>query len=94
MILLFLMAVTYNQDVAPILNQNCQPCHTENNVAPFPLTTYEEVRKHAKQIAEVTESHQMPPWLPKGDAFKDPRRLTQAQIAVLKQWSKISKFGG
>ena len=87
-LLLFLAQLSYQQDVAPIINRNCISCHKQNEIAPFPLTTYEEVRKHAKQIAEVTESRYMPPWLPAGHAFKDERRLTKEEIGKLTAWSK------
>src|SRR2546422_808238 len=55
---------TFNRDVAPILFQNCAPCHRPGQSAPFSLLNYADALKHAKQIAEVTQKHYMPPWLP------------------------------
>lgn len=80
--------VTFTKDVAPILYQNCVTCHRAGEVAPFSLKTYDEARKHARQMARVTEEKVMPPW--KADAgaevFKDARLLTAAQIQTIRQW--------
>jgi tetratricopeptide (TPR) repeat protein len=82
-------AVTFTRDVAPILFRNCLPCHRDGEVAPFALRTYDEARKRAKQIAEVTARRYMPPWLPAAEpvAFQDARRLTDREIATLGRWA-------
>jgi hypothetical protein len=79
-------AVTFSKDVAPVVYENCTMCHREGEAAPFPLVTYEDVRKHAKQIADVTFRHVMPPWKAEGREFLHARRLTDEQIAVIGQW--------
>src|SRR4051812_36878930 len=53
---------TFTTDVAPILFQNCVVCHRPGEAAPFPLMTYEQVRKRGRQITEVTDTKLMPPW--------------------------------
>jgi len=35
--------ITYNKDVAPILNRHCVACHRPNDIAPMSLMTYDEV---------------------------------------------------
>src|SRR5437660_314415 len=55
---------TFNRDIAPILFRQCAPCHRPGEVAPFSVLDYREVRSHARQIATVTKSQLMPPWLP------------------------------
>ena len=35
---------TYNQDVAPILLDNCASCHRPNQIAPMPLLSYKDAR--------------------------------------------------
>jgi mono/diheme cytochrome c family protein len=82
-------APTFNTDVAPILYQNCATCHRPGEVAPFPLLTYQDAAKRAKQIAAVTESRFMPPWKaqPGHGSFLNERRLTDAQIATLRDWA-------
>ncbi len=82
---------TFNRDIAPILFTNCATCHRPGEAGPFPLLTYNDARKHATQIAEVTRLHIMPPWLPEPQPLKlaDERRLTQAQILTLQRWVQV-----
>jgi tetratricopeptide (TPR) repeat protein/mono/diheme cytochrome c family protein len=80
--------VTFNRDVAPIVFAKCASCHRPGEAAPFSLLTYDDVRKRASQIAEVTHSRFMPPWAPKegfGD-FAGARRLTDEEIATFAAW--------
>jgi hypothetical protein len=79
---------TFNKDVAPILFQQCASCHRPGEGAPFSLLTYADAKKRGKLIAQVTQSRQMPPWkADKGDvAFRNERRLKDADIAVVQQW--------
>jgi hypothetical protein len=56
--------ITFFRDIAPIMNRNCSPCHKPGEAAPFPLLTYEDVKRHAQQIVDVTKRRYMPPWLP------------------------------
>ena len=53
--------VTFNKDVAPLVYSRCAPCHHQGGIGPFSLLSYEDVRKHADQIARVTQSRYMPP---------------------------------
>jgi hypothetical protein len=73
-------APTFSKDVAPILFRRCAPCHQPEGDAPFPLLTYDDVRRHARQIVDVTAKRFMPPWKPAVDspAFVGDRRLTDA----------------
>ena len=79
---------TFNRDIAPILYQNCSGCHRPGQVAPFSLLTYEDAHKRAALIATVTASRYMPPWKaePGFGHFQDERRLTDAQIALIRDW--------
>ena len=80
--------LTFTRDIAPIVARNCAPCHQAGEAAPFPLLTYEDVKKRAPQIASVTRSRYMPPWLPEhgfGD-FADERRLSAEEIRIVSDW--------
>ena len=81
--------VTFSRDVAPILHRNCLICHRNGEGAPFELRTYDDARKRARQIAEVTARRYMPPWLPAPEpvAYQDVRRLTDQEIATLARWA-------
>ena len=80
--------VTFNRDIAPILFQHCVECHRPGASGPFLLMTYKQVRKRARQVAEVTESRFMPPWLPEPEynEFVGERLLTPDEIAMIKRW--------
>jgi tetratricopeptide (TPR) repeat protein len=80
--------LTYARDIAPLLFQHCATCHRPGGTAPFPLLTYEDVRRRATEIATVTKMRFMPPWLPApghGD-FADRPSLTVEEIGVFQQW--------
>jgi tetratricopeptide (TPR) repeat protein/mono/diheme cytochrome c family protein len=80
--------VTFNRDIAPILFSSCASCHRLGEAAPFSLLTYAEAKKHARQIAEVTRTRTMPPWLPEPQELKfaDEMRLSETQIDLLQKW--------
>jgi tetratricopeptide (TPR) repeat protein len=80
--------VTFNRNIAPIIYKNCSPCHRPGESGPFSLLSYEDVKRHASQIADVTKRRFMPPWLPeKGyGEFEDERRLTDKEITLIGQW--------
>lgn len=82
--------VSFTRNVAPILYAHCVSCHRPGEVAPFPLRTYEEVKKHARQIADVTDTRTMPPWKAEqgADVFHDARRLSADEIGILSKWVK------
>lgn len=81
---------TFARDVAPIIFQHCSVCHQPGQAAPFPLLTYDDVSKRARQIAMVTASRYMPPWLPVrgGDQphFVGARGLDEGQIELVRRW--------
>ena len=82
-------APTFNQDVAPILFNNCTTCHRPGEVAPFALQNYSDAAKRAKLIATATEKRFMPPWKPEpgyGESAHD-RRLSDEQIKTLREWA-------
>src|SRR5262249_38109638 len=54
--------VTFNKDVLPILQKNCQACHRSGEVAPMKFTNYEETRPWAKAIRQAVVTRKMPPW--------------------------------
>src|SRR5436190_7174490 len=56
--------LTFHRDIAPLVHQRCAGCHHPGESAPFDLLTYGDVKKHAREIVEVTGQRVMPPWLP------------------------------
>src|SRR5207302_644198 len=60
-------APTFNRDILPILQDNCQTCHRPGDIAPMSFLTFESTRPWAKSIKTAVVSHVMPPW------FADPK---------------------
>ena len=54
--------VTFAEHVAPIIFNSCASCHRPGEAAPFPLTSYQEVKARGRLIATTTASGRMPPW--------------------------------
>ena len=82
-------SVTFNRDVLPVLQKNCQTCHRPGEIGPMPLLTYEGTRPWAKAIKAAVLSKKMPPWFadPKYGHFMNDRSLSQAEIDTLAAWS-------
>jgi tetratricopeptide (TPR) repeat protein/mono/diheme cytochrome c family protein len=80
--------VTFNRDIAPIIFHSCSSCHHPGEAGPFPLLTYSDVKKHARQIADVTQARTMPPWLPDPQPLKfaGELRLQNSQIDLIRRW--------
>jgi Tfp pilus assembly protein PilF/mono/diheme cytochrome c family protein len=80
--------VTFTRDIAPILWQHCASCHRPQQLGPFSLVTFEDVRPRSRELARAVNGRQMPPWKPEpghGD-FVGVRRLSDAQIALIERW--------
>src|SRR4051812_48644517 len=61
--------VTFNKDIAPILQRSCQRCHRPDSVAPMSLLTYADARPYARAMKQRTALRDaqwgrgaMPPW--------------------------------
>jgi len=80
--------VDYAKDVAPIIQKKCQSCHRPGEVGPFPLLTYDDVRRHAAMTREVVDDRRMPPWHadPRHGRFQNDRSLTSRERAAILAW--------
>lgn len=78
----------FNEDIAPIIYRHCAPCHRPSGAAPFPLTSYPQVHKHARMALAMVEAGLMPPW--KADTsyrnFAHHRGLSPSEKEKLRQW--------
>ena len=81
--------VTFNKDVLPILQRNCQVCHRPGEIAPMSFLTYEATRPWAKAIKEAVLTRRMPPWFadPEVGHFSNERKLTDAEMKTLVDWA-------
>jgi hypothetical protein len=80
--------VTFNKQIAPIVFEHCSGCHHPGEVAPFSLLTYDDVKKRARQIRDVTAERFMPPWksVEGHGTFVDERRLSRDEIELISRW--------
>jgi len=80
--------VTFNRDVAPILQKHCQSCHRPGQAAPMSLLTYQAARPWAKAIRNAVASRRMPPWFadPRYGHFANDAALQQTEIDTLVNW--------
>src|ERR1051326_4488439 len=80
--------VTFNKDVLPIFQENCQSCHRPGQIAPMSLLTYQDARPWAKSIKLKVAERQMPPWNadPHYGHFSNDRSLNKDQIETILAW--------
>lgn len=80
--------VTYSKHIAPIFNKRCVECHRGGEIAPFPLTSFEETVGWEAMIAEVIDEGRMPPWNanPEFGHFRNDARLSADEKQTILTW--------
>jgi len=88
--------VTFNRDVLPILENNCQSCHQPGGIGPMSLLTYEGTRPWAKAIKTAVATQKMPPWFadPHVGNYRNAPKLTEANIRTLVAWADTGSVEG
>ena len=88
--------VTFNKDVLPILQNNCQTCHRPNQIAPMAFLTYQDVRPWAQAIKAAVLTKKMPPWFadPRYGHFANERALSETEIKTLSRWADTGAMEG
>lgn len=89
-------SLTWAEDVAPVLYNNCIECHRDQGGAPFSLIEYESANRFASMIAEVVSEQRMPPWYAHEDfgSWRNERRLTVEDRTTLIAWAKGARKRG
>jgi mono/diheme cytochrome c family protein len=80
--------VTYARQISRLFAARCVECHRPGEVAPFPLTTYEEAVGWGETILEVVRDGRMPPWFanPEHGQFKNHATLSDEEKDLLATW--------
>jgi hypothetical protein len=82
--------LTFTRDIAPILQENCQVCHQAGAIGPMPLMEYDDVRRYARRIARMVETHEMPPYQYDRDTgiqdLKYDPRMSTEDIEKIVMW--------
>ena len=88
--------VTFNKDVLPILQKNCQSCHRPGQVAPMSFLTYQDARPWAKAMKAAVLSKKMPPWFAdqKYGHFANDRSLQSGDIETIAKWADSGAIEG
>jgi hypothetical protein len=80
--------VTFNREILPILQKNCQACHRPGQAAPMSFLTYESTRPWARAIKLAVLTGKMPPW--SADSryghFRNEPTLTHDEVETLTAW--------
>lgn len=79
---------TFSNQIVQILHKHCVECHREGEIAPFPLTTFNESVGWGETIVEVIRDGRMPPWHadPKHGSFANARIMTTEEKLQIEQW--------
>lgn len=81
-------ALTYTEDIAPILQRNCVRCHRDGGIGPWAMTDYQTVAGWSAMMKEVLLSKRMPPW--KADIqvgeFKNSFAMADSNARKLVRW--------
>lgn len=80
--------ITFHKHIAPILNNRCVSCHREQELAPFTLTSYDDVLGWEDTILEVIDNGRMPPWFaePGHMAFANDASLPVEEKRLIETW--------
>jgi peroxiredoxin len=80
--------VTFSRQIARVFQDLCVRCHRDGEIAPFSLSSYEEVAGWAPMIDEVVRENRMPPWQadPKFGHFANDSRLTDDEKRMIATW--------
>ncbi|WP_231742310.1 redoxin domain-containing protein [Stieleria varia] len=82
------VTVTFNRDIAPILNTHCVECHRPGEIGPMELTDYDEVIGWGQMILEVIDEKRMPPWHadPAVGHYEGERIMPRADRDTIAKW--------
>ena len=81
--------VTWNGEIARIVETRCVTCHSPEGRGPMSLATYEDARKWARAMKEEVMTRRMPYWQAArgyGDFANDPS-LSAFEIALVTAWA-------
>ena len=80
---------TFNEDVLPIVREQCATCHAPGGVAPMSLLTHADAVPWGESIRTELMAGHMPPWPVEtaADRFRNVQRLTARQLNVILTWA-------
>lgn len=81
-------AISYAEDVAPVIQEKCAVCHQQGGLGPMTLTSYEEIKAFAPMIREALRTRRMPPFQPDVTVghWAPNEGLSSEQLRTLVHW--------
>jgi len=81
-------SISYANDVAPILQDNCVTCHRAGGIGPWQMNSYTMIKGFAPMIREVLRTKRMPPWHadPHVGEWANDQGLSIAEQQTLVHW--------
>jgi thiol-disulfide isomerase/thioredoxin len=81
-------SISYSEEIAPMLADNCVACHRDGGIGPWAMTDYNMVRGFSLMIREVVRTQRMPPWHadPAVGHFSNDRSLSAEETQQLVHW--------
>ncbi len=81
---------SYYGTAKAILETHCVGCHTEGDIGPFPLDSYEAASEARAAVAAAVANGSMPPWPPNPDcsSYSNDRSLPAADKEALITWAE------
>lgn len=82
-------ALSYAEDIAPIIAENCAQCHREGGIAPFAMDSRLAVQGWSPMIREVVMTKRMPPGQidnKVGLPIKNEMNLSDEEMRKLVRW--------
>ena len=83
-----LRAPNFAEHIAPVVYRHCAECHRPNDIAPFALLDYEDVRGWGEMMVEVIDQGLMPPWHanPAYGKFSNHREMPESDKQLIRDW--------
>jgi hypothetical protein len=80
--------MTWNGGVSDIFRERCESCHADGEVAPFALSTYDEVVSLGSAVENAIATGSMPPWMPSDDcnSYQGDFSLPDEERDALLEW--------
>jgi AhpC/TSA family len=80
--------VSYAEQIAPMLIDNCVTCHRTGGIGPWQMANYETIKGFAPMIREVVRTKRMPPWHadPHTGVWDGDRSLSVEEKQTLVHW--------
>lgn len=80
--------LSYEQDIAPIIAENCARCHRDGGVAPFAMDSHTMVQGWSPMIREVLMTKRMPPAQvdPHIGSFLNDMNMADSDVQKLLTW--------